>query len=96
MLGMKPDALAALGTEEVRRFVPEAASAQVVNQRVVWDPRATVSLAPGTAAWRPATATPIRNFVMAGDWTATGLPATIESAVRSGFQAARHVLSLKT
>ena len=37
---------------------------------------------------RPTTATPISNLFLAGDWTATGLPATIESAVASGHEAA--------
>lgn len=96
LLGIKPGALAGLGEEEVRRFVPEAGGAKVVNRRVVWDPKATVSLAPGTGALRPGPATEVRNFVMAGDWSDTGLPATIESAVRSGVRAARHVLSLGT
>jgi len=41
---------------------------------------------------RPPARTPVRGFFLAGDWTATGLPATIEGAVQSGYTAAREVL----
>jgi hydroxysqualene dehydroxylase len=54
---------------------------------VVREPRATFSLAPGQPR-RPTTRTPIKGFYLAGDWIDTGLPATIESAVRSGHLAA--------
>jgi len=52
--------------------------------------RRSASMSPTIEAerLRPTTATPIRNFFLAGDWTATGLPATIESAVASGHEAA--------
>ena len=55
--------------------------------------RATFSLAPGQPA-RPATVTGVRGLFLAGDWIDTGLPATIESAVRSGHRAADAVLGL--
>jgi uncharacterized protein with NAD-binding domain and iron-sulfur cluster len=42
---------------------------------------------------RPTTRTPVRGLYLAGDWTATGLPATIESAVQSGYTAARAILN---
>ena len=54
---------------------------------MIREPRATFSLAPGQPP-RPSTKTPIRGLYLAGDWIDTGLPATIESAVRSGHQAA--------
>jgi uncharacterized protein with NAD-binding domain and iron-sulfur cluster len=64
---------------------------QLVRER-----RATFAATPAQNARRPGAATDWRNLVLAGDWTATGLPATIESAVRSGNRAAdlllrRHV-----
>ena len=62
-------------TCEVRRAV-------VVRER-----RATFSLAPGSPP-RPGTRTPLPGCYLAGDWTDTGLPATIEGAVRSGRRAA--------
>lgn len=56
---------------------------QIVKER-----RATFAATPGEAARRPPARTRYRNLALAGDWTATGLPATIEGAVRSGFAAA--------
>jgi uncharacterized protein with NAD-binding domain and iron-sulfur cluster len=47
---------------------------------------------PGVDRWRPTQETPIPNLVLAGDWTATGLPATIEGAIHSGNRAADLVL----
>jgi squalene-associated FAD-dependent desaturase len=52
---------------------------------------ATLSLTPEAARLRPGVRTPILNLFLAGDWTATGLPATIEGAIRSGEEAARQV-----
>ena len=49
---------------------------------------ATMSPSVVAARLRPPTITPFDNFVLAGDWTDTGLPATIESAVMSGHRAA--------
>jgi squalene-associated FAD-dependent desaturase len=62
-------------------------TARVVRATVVREPRATFSLAPGQPS-RPGTRTGVRGFYLAGDWIDTGLPATIESAVRSGHRAA--------
>src|SRR5262249_4877869 len=59
---------------------------QVIKER-----RATFAALPSEEPKRPATATRFANLVLAGDWTATGLPATIEGAIQSGFRAAGHV-----
>ena len=56
---------------------------QIVKER-----RATFAATPENAARRPPARTATRNLVLAGDWTATGLPATLEGAVRSGYAAA--------
>lgn len=61
--------------------------------RVVKEHRATFDQTPATLGLRPATRTPCPNLLLAGDWTATGLPATIEGAVRSGFKAAALALA---
>ncbi|MSP89588.1 MAG: FAD-binding protein [Alphaproteobacteria bacterium] len=57
--------------------------------RIVKERRATFAATPEQLARRPGPATRWRNLVLAGDWTATGLPGTIEGAVRSGQTAAR-------
>jgi squalene-associated FAD-dependent desaturase len=62
---------------------------QIVRER-----RATFAATPEENAKRPGAATAWRNLFLAGDWTATGLPATIEGAIRSGNRAADHVRTL--
>jgi zeta-carotene desaturase len=79
--------LIALAVEELLEAIPGTRSSQLLRATVVREPRATFSLAPGQPQ-RPDTKTPIRGLYLAGDWIATGLPATIESAVRSGHRAA--------
>jgi squalene-associated FAD-dependent desaturase len=75
--------------DELRRFFPNARAAREVATLVIRERRATFLGRPGQASRRPTTRTPVPNLVLAGDWTATGLPATIEGAVRSGEAAAR-------
>ncbi|MBI4570823.1 MAG: FAD-dependent oxidoreductase [Chloroflexi bacterium] len=75
----------------LRRALPPARAAQVVRFVAVKEPEATFVAAPGTEALRPGPRTPLRNLFLAGAWTATGWPATMESAVRSGVAAARAV-----
>jgi len=58
------------------------------RSRVVKERRATFAQTPETQELRPSAVTPYPNLLLAGDWTATGLPATIEGALRSGFTAA--------
>jgi squalene-associated FAD-dependent desaturase len=82
--------LAATATRELRRLLPAAAAAQCVRSVVVREPRASFSIAPGGPP-RPATVTSLRGLFIAGDWTDTGLPATIEGAVLSGHRAAAAV-----
>jgi predicted NAD/FAD-dependent oxidoreductase len=57
--------------------------------RVVKEKRATFAATPSQLLRRPGPATRWANLVLSGDWTATGWPATIEGAIRSGFAAAR-------
>jgi hydroxysqualene dehydroxylase len=81
------DQLIAQAHTEIVEAIPDARAARLVSATVVREPRATFSLAPGQPA-RPSAETAVRGFVLAGDWIDTGLPATIESAVRSGHRAA--------
>ncbi len=68
------------------------ASAPVPAWRVVKERRATFAATAAQNARRPEPRTPLANLVLAGDWTATGLPATIEGAIRSGDRAAALLL----
>jgi len=87
------EALAATAEEELLGAMGVAAKgAARVAALIVREPRATFSLAPGQPP-RPAPGTPVRGLYLAGDWTGTGLPATIEGAVVSGHRAADLVLS---
>jgi hydroxysqualene dehydroxylase len=81
-----PELVAAAHTE-LLEALPAIRSARLTRATVVREPRATFSLAPGQPP-RPEAATSIEGLFLAGDWTDTGLPATIESAVRSGHRAA--------
>jgi squalene-associated FAD-dependent desaturase len=76
-------------TAEVRRLFPAAADAEVTRALCVKEREATFAAAPGQAARRPGTATPADGVYLAGAWTDTGWPATMEGAVRSGMLAAR-------
>jgi hydroxysqualene dehydroxylase len=81
------DELIAIAHDELIASMPAVHTANLLRAMVVREPRATFSLAPGQPP-RPGTATPLEGFFLAGDWIDTGLPATIESAVRSGVRAA--------
>jgi squalene-associated FAD-dependent desaturase len=63
-------------------------SAPLPPWQIVKEKRATFAATPEQAARRPKPLTPWRNLILAGDWTATGLPSTIEGAIRSGQRAA--------
>ncbi len=79
---------------ELRETWPDAGDARLLHWRVVVQPAAVFSAQPGVELLRPPQQTPIENLFLAGDWTATGWPATMESAVRSGYLAAEGLLRL--
>jgi squalene-associated FAD-dependent desaturase len=78
--------------KEVRQALPAAREAQLVKATVIKEAAATFSPEPGVDQWRPAQETTTPGLFLAGDWTATGWPATMEGAVRSGYLAAEAVL----
>ena len=80
--------LLAMAVRELNRFFPQAKQAQLVKSAVLKEARATFTLPPGEDDARPAQATDIPGLFLAGDWTATGWPSTMESACRSGRLAA--------
>ncbi|HKF25190.1 MAG TPA: hydroxysqualene dehydroxylase HpnE, partial [Candidatus Acidoferrum sp.] len=77
---------------EVHQALPAAREAQLLKATVIKEASATFSPEPGVDRWRPAQQTATPRLVLAGDWTATGWPATMEGAVRSGYLAAEAVL----
>lgn len=85
---MSKNELTRIALEDLKRLLPETGSASLVHATVVKEPEATLSHTPLSDRLRPGPRTSIPNLMLAGDWTATGLPATIESAVLSGHIAA--------
>ena len=77
---------------EVRHAFPAAKDANLVKATVIKEAAATFSPQPGVDLWRPKQQTAVINLFLAGDWTNTGWPATMEGAVRSGYLAAEAVL----
>jgi squalene-associated FAD-dependent desaturase len=85
----RPNAeIVALAEAALRRFFPAMKGAAVVRSLVLREADATFSCDPASEALRPGPVTPYKGLFLAGDWTDTGLPATIEGAVRSGLRAA--------
>ncbi len=78
----------ALALKELAEFFPTAAEAKLEKAHVVKEVRATFSAKPGLESERPTARTPVENLFLAGDWTRSGWPATMEGAVRSGYLAA--------
>ena len=78
---------------ELQQVLPESRQARLLKATVVKETAATFSPQPGADRWRPSQRTPLPNLFLAGDWTATGWPATMEGAVRSGYLAAEAIFS---
>jgi squalene-associated FAD-dependent desaturase len=78
----------------LERLFPAAAKATIRDFFVTRERRATFRQGPGCGALRPGAGTPVPGLVLAGAWTATGWPDTMEGAVRSGHNAARELTSV--
>jgi len=88
---MKRQEVIDLAVRELGEFLPKVHEAKLEQAHVVKEIRATISARPGFEAKRPLPATTVPNFYLAGDWTRTGWPSTMEGAVRSGYAAAEAV-----
>ena len=88
---MTKQELQELFVAELQRVLPKTKEAQLTRFVVVKEQRATFQPLPGTAANRLPAGTPLPNLLLAGDWTDTGWPSTMEGAVRSGNTAAEHI-----
>ncbi|MCY3714136.1 MAG: FAD-dependent oxidoreductase [Gemmatimonadetes bacterium] len=78
--------------EDLESLLPAVRQAKLLKAIVVKEGRATFAPRPGCDALRPGPSSPFPNLSIAGDWVQTGWPATMESAVRSGYQAAEVLL----
>ena len=76
---------------DLRLYFPRVQDANLVKAHVIKEQRATFSAAPETECLRPTPECGLPNVFLAGDWTRTGWPATMEGAVRSGYLAAEAV-----
>ncbi len=77
-----------LAVRELAEFFPEAANARLLKATVIKEVHATYSPLPGSDQYRPSARSAWPRVFLAGDWTASGWPATMEGAVRSGYLAA--------
>ena len=84
-------AVARMARDQLAEFFPEAGRARLLRSRVIKEVRATFSPCPGMQRLRPGAATKYPNVFLAGDWTDTGWPPTMEGAVRSGYKAAEEI-----
>lgn len=78
--------------KELSSIWSDARDARLLHSRMITERRAVFSAVPGVDAVRPGQETEVSNLFLAGDWTQTGWPATMEGAVRSGMMAANQIL----
>ncbi|MCL5054475.1 MAG: hydroxysqualene dehydroxylase HpnE [Firmicutes bacterium] len=84
-----------MGIQELHKYLPDSKKAKLVKSVLVRETRATFSIKPDTDPLRPSQKTKIPHFFLAGDWTDTGWPATMEGAVQSGYRCAEFILEQK-
>ncbi len=92
LLKMPKQEVIALTLKELAEFMPAVQGAKLLRAHVVKETRATFSAKTGLEAKRPLSKTHIRNLFLAGDWTRSGWPSTMEGAARSGYMAAEAIL----
>jgi uncharacterized protein with NAD-binding domain and iron-sulfur cluster len=91
LVEMPRQAVIDLVVRELAEFFPGVREAKLERAQVIKEVRAIFSAVPGLESKRPVATTTAPNFFLAGDWTKTGWPATMEGAVRSGYLAAEAV-----
>lgn len=95
-LAMTREQILATSLAELKRFFPETAGVQPIKAGILKEARATFSVTPGLDAFRPQQKTAIPGLYLAGDWTSTDWPSTMEGAARSGRLAAGEVMGHRT
>jgi hydroxysqualene dehydroxylase len=93
LTGMPAGALVERQVDALRQLLPAARGVRVVDAFVTREPAATFRATPGSARLRPGPRTRWPELVLAGAWTDTGWPDTLEGAVRSGLTAASRLVS---
>ena len=93
LLGARPERIIDSTLRGLADLLPGVGAAQLIDSFVTKERRATFRARPGTAPLRPPAATRHPTLTVAGAWTATGWPATMEGAVRSGLAAAQHLIA---
>jgi squalene-associated FAD-dependent desaturase len=88
LIDREKDSLVAMAHTELQRFYPAASLGTIVHSLVIKEKRATFSPTVAVGSRRPLATTRVENLFLAGDWTDTRLPATIEGAIHSGCVAA--------
>jgi hydroxysqualene dehydroxylase len=96
LVGETPEALVRIARAALDRYVPQTRDLEPSDALAVKEPSATYAATPQEQRHRPGTRTTVANLFLAGDWTDTGLPATLESAVVSGERAAAAALEYLT
>ena len=91
LIDLTREEIVELACRELQEFFPASRDARLARSHVIKEARATYSAIPGLQSVRPGPKTKYRNVFLAGDWTNTGWPATMEGAVRSGYIAAEAV-----
>jgi squalene-associated FAD-dependent desaturase len=90
--GQRQEAIVRAVVEELARVLPELQAARLTHARVIKEKQATFAASPGSRRYRLPCRTPIPNLFLAGSWTDTGWPATMEGAVRSGLACAAAIM----
>jgi len=90
---MTPEEWVAMAVDDLQAVFPAAREARLLHGRAVTEPVAVLSPTEEWERLRPPQVTSLPGLVLAGDWTATGWPGTMESAVRSGIAAAQAIAS---
>lgn len=87
--------LIALALDKLAYAYPGSEAIKLLDSQVVREPRAFLTMSPGARVLRPLQQSPFTNLFIGGDWTDTGLPATLESAIVSGTRCADLILAKK-
>lgn len=81
-----------LASEDLRFALPALSNARELSHCIIRERSAFLSMTPGTTAHRPLQRSPFSNLLLAGEWTDTGLPSTVESAIVSGNRCAQTII----